>query len=437
MRRSSIPFLTVTLLSLFPVAQAQNTAPTRYTVINLGTLGGVLGSSAHSINNKGWIAGDANLPGDMVEHAALWRDGAVTDLGTLGGDNSGVDLPVKNDNGLIVGFAQVPDVDPLGENFCTWTCNDASGIACKGSNHSCLGFRWRNGLMEPLGTLGGNNSFAAGANNRGLVIGSAENNTQDPNCIPPQVLDYKPVVWHGGTIHELPVLAGDAIGAVLAVNDHNELVGTSGMCGSGPALGPIPVHALLWQNGSVTDLGSVGGAVNNIAWAINNAGQIVGVSDLSGDSTEHAFLWQKGVMTDLGTLAGDFLSTASSINDNGQVVGQSCDVNFNCRAFLWQSGVMIDLNTLTLPNSSLYLVVANDINSRGEIVGIGVDQSSGEQLAFLAVPCGQDGDVQHCSEVTQTEVDIAKPRFVLADYIRKGLQQRQGFRRLGFGLATP
>src|SRR5215469_8149913 len=163
MRISSIPFLTVTLLSLYLVAQGQNTAPTRYTVINLGTLGGVLGSSAWSINNKGWIAGEANLSGDGVEHAALWRDGAVTDLGTLGGDNSAVALPVKNNAGLIVGFSQTSTVDPLGENFCTWTCTPSGG-ACNGSNQSCRGYRWRNGLMEPLGTLGGNNSFAAGAN---------------------------------------------------------------------------------------------------------------------------------------------------------------------------------------------------------------------------------------------------------------------------------
>ena len=433
--RRSIPFLTVSLLSLFLAAQAQNTA--LYTVVDLGTLGGVLGSSAHSINNKGWIAGDANLSGDMVEHAALWRDGAVTDLGTLGGDNSGVDWPVKNDTGLIVGFAQIPDVDPLGETFCTWTCNVASGGACNGSNQSCRGFLWRNGLMEPLGTLGGNNSATTGANNRGLVVGLAETSTQDPNCIPPQVLDYKPVVWRGGAIHELPVLAGDAIGGAIGVNDNNQVVGTSGMCGSGPGLLPIPVHALLWKNNTATDLGSLGGAMNNIAYAINNRGQIVGASDLPGDSTGHAFLWQKGDMTDLGTLPGDFLSIAYGINDKGQVVGESCDVNFNCRAFLWQSGVMIDLNTLTLPGSSLYLLVAFDINSRGEIVGNGVDQSGGEQLAFLAVPCGQDGNVQRCSEVPQTEVEIAKPSFIPPDYIRKGVRQRQGFGRLGFGLATP
>ena len=259
MRRSSIPFLTVTLLSLFPVAQAQNTAPTRYTVINLGTLGGVLGSSAWSINNKGWIVGEANLSGDGVEHAALWRDGDVTDLGTLGGDNSAVALPVKNNAGLIVGVANTSTVDPLGESFCTFACT-ASGGACNGNSHSCQAFQWRNGVIDGLETLGGNNSFATGANNRGLVVGFAENSTQDSNCIPPQVLDYKPVVWHGGTIHELPVVAGDVVGGVLGVNDHNQMVGASGMCGSGPALGPIAVHAVLWQNGSVTDLGSLGGA---------------------------------------------------------------------------------------------------------------------------------------------------------------------------------
>jgi probable HAF family extracellular repeat protein len=292
MNKISVVFLAITMLPLFRGAQAQNRAPTRYTVIDLGTLGGVFGSSAHSINNKSWIAGVANLSGDTVEHAALWRDGVVSDLGTLGGDNSNVDFPVKNDAGLIVGFAQTSIVDPLGENFCVFFCTP-SGDACNGSNQSCRGFRWRNGGMDPLGTLGGNNSAAAGANNRGMVVGVAENSTQDANCIPPQVLDYKPVVWREGAIHELPVVAGDAIGAAIAVNDSNQVVGASGMCGSGPGLGPIPAHALLWQNDSVTDLGNLGGVVNNIAYAVNNRSQIVGASDLAGDNSGHAFLWQK------------------------------------------------------------------------------------------------------------------------------------------------
>ena len=111
--------------------------------------------------------------------------------------------------------------------------------------------------MDPLGMLGGNNSAAIGANNLGLVVGTAETSTQDPDCISPQVLDYKPVVWRGNAIYELPIVAGDAIGVAAAVNDSNQVVGASGMCGSGPGLGGIAVHALLWQNGSVTDLGEL------------------------------------------------------------------------------------------------------------------------------------------------------------------------------------
>ena len=127
---------------------------------------------------------------------------------------------MKNNAGLIVGVANTSTVDRLGESFCTFVCTPSGG-ACNGNNHSCRAFQWRNGVMDGLGTLGGNNSFATGANNRGLVVGFAENSTQDPNCIPPQVLDYKPVVCRGGTIHELPVLAGDAVGGALSVNDNN------------------------------------------------------------------------------------------------------------------------------------------------------------------------------------------------------------------------
>jgi probable HAF family extracellular repeat protein len=418
MRKISIAFLTVAVLPFVLAAQAQNTAPTRYTVVDLGTLGGVFGSSAHSINNKVWIAGVANLSGDTVEHAALWRDGVVTDLGTLGGDNSNVDFPVKNDAELIVGFAQTSTIDPLGENFCVFFCTPSGG-ACNGSNQSCQGFRWRNGVMDSLEMLGGNNSAATGANNRGLVVGIAENSTQDPNCIAPQVLDYEPVVWRGGAIHELPLVASDAIGAAIAVNDNSQIVGTSGMCGSGPGLGPIPVHAVLWQNDSVTDLGNLGGAVNNIAYAINKSGQIVGASDLAGDNTGHAFLWQKGIMTNLGTLPGDFLSFASGINDNGQVVGQSCDVTFNCRAFLWQSGVMTDLNGLIPPHSTLYMVSAYDINSRGEIVGQAFDENTGDAAAFRAIPIQQE------TQLVGPEAQVRK-RVILPEGLKQFINKRRG-----------
>ena len=86
--------------------------------------------------------------------------------------------------------------------------------------------------------------------------------------------------------------------------------------------------------------------MNNAAIAINNSGQIAGISDPPGDATTYAVLWRNGAITNLGTLPGDFSSVAADINARGQVVGSSCDVNFNCRAFLWDNGVEIDLNSL-------------------------------------------------------------------------------------------
>lgn len=455
MKPTTLSFIFATIIVTWLVvprlvgqSQGNGAQTVYYTVQNLGTLGGKFGSSAHSINDRGWVAGVANLTGDTVEHAALWRDGMVTDLGTLGGFNSNVDFPVKNNAGLIAGFAQTSTPDPLGETFCTFACSPSG--PCQGSDpqsgtlQSCRGFVWRNGRMNALGTLGGNNSAATGVNNRGLVVGTAENNTQDPACIPPQVLDYEAVVWQAGRIHELPAFPGDMTAAALAVNDNDQVVGGSGICGSGIGMMPIILHAVLWQNDSVTDLRSLGGVMNNVAYAINDRGQIVGASDLAGDNTGHAFLWQEGVMADLGTVTGDFSSVAFGINNNGQVVGQSCNSDFSvCRAFLWQAGAMTDLNTLISGGSSLSVISGGDINDRGEIVGIALDQSTGELLAFLAVPCDEThASYEGCADSTAApaaapQAVSERPRAILPEGVRRQLQKRRGLGRFAGGPVTP
>ena len=71
--------------------------------------------------------------------------------------------------------------------------------------------------MHTLPTLGGNNGFAAGANNLGLIVGWAENTVHDPTCDPAskQVLQFKPVVWgpSDDDIHVLPLISGDTSGS--------------------------------------------------------------------------------------------------------------------------------------------------------------------------------------------------------------------------------
>jgi probable HAF family extracellular repeat protein len=361
---------------LAALAIAQPPQP-RYTVTDLGTVGGTPGQP-YVITNNGLVSGAAATP-DGRMHAVLWYKGLKMDIGAhgLGGPNSaafGV-----NERGKAVGEAETSDPD--GEDFCGF---NAYGFP---SDTACLPFLWQNGVMTKLRTLGGANGAANMINNRGKVVGYAQNNTQDQGC---PVFQFKPVIWENGKIRELPTYPGDPDGAAIAINDNGQVVGVSGPCAAfNPNLGLylLDSHALLWQDGTVTDLGNLGGDGGfggNHACAINNQGQVVGHSDLTGDTTFHAYLWTKETgMQDLETLQGDFASLALGINDRGEVVGASLAPDFSSRAFLWENGVMTDLNTLIPANSALFLLQAKSINSSGEIVGLAVT-STGELHGFLA-----------------------------------------------------
>lgn len=365
-------------------------------------------------------------------HATLWRGGQALDLGTLGGPNSNVAWPVKNNRGLISGIAETAATDPLGEN---WSC---SAFFPTVTHHTCLGFVWEGGVMRPLPTLGGNNGFATGANNRGQVVGWAENTVHDPTCVPPQVLQFRAVLWGPGRnqIQELPPLPGDSTGAATAINDRGQVVGISGICDR--AVGRFSAaHIVLWENGRVRDLGNLGGTAWNTAMAINQRGDVVGFSNLPGGSSPgafnaHAFLWTKrDGIRDLGTLPGDVFSQALGINEQRQVVGLSCTAGFaSCRAFLWTDGVMTDLNTLVAPGYPDQLVFANDINDLGEITGGALDPDTGQTPTFLATPTSGHGDDarEAASSAARGGGDRAR-KVLLLEEARQALLRRLGLDR--------
>ncbi len=187
------------------------------------------------------------------------------------------------------------------------------------------------------------------------------------------------------------------------INDRGQAVGTTGSCANTLvppfAIGP---HAVMWdKNGSVHDLGNLGGTANpsllgvgNVAFAINSQSQVTGVSVPPGDTTTHAFLWTKTkLMQDLGTLPGDLNSAGLGMNNLGDIVGASIDGDLATgfpRAMFWHNGQMHDLNALAA-NSPLYLLTAFAINDRGEIVGFGVN-SAGDVHGFLATPTFADAN---------------------------------------------
>jgi probable HAF family extracellular repeat protein len=101
-------------------------------------------------------------------------------------------------------------------------------------------------------------------------------------------------------------------------------------------VGGVVNHAFLWENGEMTDLGTLGGsfstAFSSGATGINSSGQVVGVSS-TASGEQHAFLWENGEMTDLGTLHSESGSVATGINSSGQIVGYSQIVRYSDTGF--------------------------------------------------------------------------------------------------------
>jgi probable HAF family extracellular repeat protein len=367
----------------------------QYQVSTLPDFGGT-SSGGNSINDQSWVAGYSRLP-DRNRHATLWRNSLLSDLGTLGGPNSSVTWNVKNTAGIIVGISQTADPEPLGEAwssaFFYSTPNNVGYIN--------LGFVWENNQMRGLPNFpGGNNGFATGANNLGQVVGWAENGVHDPTCCCTQVLQFLPAVWDlgsGDQIHDLPLISGDTSGAATAINDNGQIVGISGICDQ--AVGRHTAkHAVLWENGTVTDIYPNPPAPWwNTPTAINQRGDVVGFAGdpaFVGGDVLHAFMWTRedGIrqLKPLPNRTPKHVdSEAYGINEARQVVGVSCDADqVDCRAVIWDHGnTPTDLNDFKGSYSG-FLALAKDINNKGEITGRAIDPTTGALIAYLAVPAG-------------------------------------------------
>jgi probable HAF family extracellular repeat protein/T5SS/PEP-CTERM-associated repeat protein len=318
-----------------PAPQASPSAQPRYTVADLGTLGGVT-TKGMGINENGRIVG-ASQSGSYL-YGFLWDGNTMTNLGDLGGQGSwAYDI---NEAGQVVGGS------PL----------------ASGENHA---FLW-DGSMQDLGTLGGTTSYAFEINASGQAVGYA--------CCAPDTYLSHAVLWGSGGIVDLGDLdpLWPAHSAAYGINDAGQVVG-----GSYDASANF--HAFLWQNSSMQDLGTLGGDYSS-AEAINETGQVVGVARLA-NGTPHAFLWDGG-MQDLGALTWD-QSIAYDINDKGQVVG-ALQTGQNSHAFVWANGQMQDLNNLIPADSGWVLQEARAINNKGRIVGFGT--INGQTRAFLLTP---------------------------------------------------
>jgi probable HAF family extracellular repeat protein len=318
----AVPVVMIAAGTVAPAAASAAPALPLYQYVDLGAIGKpgqVPGTSeAAGLNNSRTVVGYSTHAPQFSPRASSWRDGVLTDLGTLSDSPLGASgATAVNDSGTVVGSTNVEDDREPGHAF-----------------------RYSDGVMTDLGTgYGpGSASSAADVNGSGVVVGTHTERRDSPD---------RAVVWRDGQIIDLGTFGGDT--GPYGTDSIAHSVNESGQVVGGAAVPGGALHAFLWDGGVLRDLGTLGGTTGStfatgindrgvvVGASPNRAGQVIGASRVAttGNYDHRPFLWQNGQMVDLNDRvpdlpAGVTLYSASDINDRGEVVGWACP--FDCEA---------------------------------------------------------------------------------------------------------
>ena len=230
-------------------------------------------------------------------------------------------------------------------------------------------FRWRQGKLQLLQPLDGQNTDATAINRRGEIVGGA------------QVASgaFHAVLWRNSAPEDLGTLGAGEYSKARDINDRGVIIGEANITPNGSP------QAFIWKDGRMQQLPDLSNGTLCSAQAINDRAEVVGSCDKPGGNL-HGVLWREGKTIDLGALSSEdhSVSTALDINIHSQIVGMSEISDDKQRAFLWESGKIQNLNNLIQPHSGWLLLVASRINDAGEIVGRGSYRDGIH--SFLLVP---------------------------------------------------
>lgn len=219
-------------------------------IMDLGALAAGCNSGATAINNAGQVVGWSEVSPGGAQHAFFWN-GTMTDLGALSGNDYSYPVDI-NDTAQVVGnsfsstrYAGVftnyhgfiwqsgamTSLGSLGGDT-TVAAISSSGQVTGLSYYSAANyhaFLWQGGQMTDLGTLGGLYSSAFEINDSGQIVGFANDASGNVH----------PFVWQSGAMTTLPDLAGGSAHNPLSINNAGQAAGSSISTGGS-------VHAVLW-----------------------------------------------------------------------------------------------------------------------------------------------------------------------------------------------
>jgi len=321
-------FLLIVVLSLGAVAPAQ-----KYTITDVGPLGGSQGTGAEAINNSGAVAGSSSTSNGGGDAIIFFKS-----------KDFDLNVPLDGSAGLAINAS-----------------NRVAGYGGTSSGYSAFLASRKEVTLLP--TLGGDVGIGYALNDEGDVVGWSSTSAGFDDAF----------LYHNGTISDLGTLGGSGITVAYGINNAGQIVGSSwNPAGS--------YKAFLWENGKMIELKNPKGvnqATNSQARAINQKGEITG--RVYTGFVDHAFICRHGKMIDIDPQHNQFLSVGLAINNKGTIVGYT-----QSYPFVWNGKKLLDLNKLIPGNSGWSLWHATGINDRGQISGDGT--LNNESRGFILTP---------------------------------------------------
>lgn len=282
------------------------------TCVHAATIGE--GLKPKAMNRRGVVVGEGPA------HAFVWSGYRAVELPGVHGAALAL-----NDLGIIVGTVEPSD----------------------GAEPHAV--RWRDGVMEDLGTLGGTYSKALDVNDRGEIVGYAATREGRSHAF----------IWRDGTMTDLGTLGGTEGGAT-GMNERGQVIGWS------LTARPVEWHAFLWDAGQMIDLGKAWGAVD-----INERGDVVMQAHLQ------ATFWRDGVLTEVAPFDDTTITFPHGMDEDGRVVGSTV-ASGRQLGFLWEEGVTTAIDI----ERSTGWVTPIAINAHGLVVGFAEGSAGGRAFAW-------------------------------------------------------
>lgn len=328
--------------------------PSSYVIRSMGTLGCGSHDFTHlALNERGQLAGGSFLGNGY--YAALDTDGRIVDLGVLPGFQSSRAYAI-NDKGQVAGS-------------CYRT--DAISYSLR-PMRACL---WQHGAIQSLPVLQGFKcSIARALNDLGQVVGSCYtplNEQFEASC--------HAVLWKGSETLDLGVPPGFVQSSALAINNHGLVVGTL-------LTRDHQTRAFAWQDGKMVELPHLPGCDMCAASGVNDSDQIVGVS---GTNPMHLVVWNNGSIRDLGVIPGSPVLDPVRINSDGEILLNagtgSLRVGDYPRPYIWAARTgFVQLSALIGSRSGYNLWKALDLNNHGQIAAGGRYRGGMMQVYLLS-----------------------------------------------------